>query len=103
MEALTESFVFYAAERFDMVGKLLKANRKLYMVVLSTRPSPFKNKSIAYSFIILLFLQINLHHRILLIRQGIAVRRIGIEEEKGILVIFLQVPVMGFLNLGIIG
>lgn len=38
METLTESFVFYAAERFDLVGKqLLKANRKLYMVDLGIR------------------------------------------------------------------
>lgn len=38
MEALTESFVFYAAERFDLVGKqLLKVNRKLYMVDLGIR------------------------------------------------------------------
>lgn len=38
MEALTESFVFYTAERFDLVGKqLLKANRKLYIVDLGIR------------------------------------------------------------------
>ena len=36
--ALTESFIFYAAERFDIVGKqLLKANRKLYIVDLGLR------------------------------------------------------------------
>lgn len=35
VEALTESFIFYPAERFDIVGKqLLKANRKLYIVDL---------------------------------------------------------------------
>lgn len=38
VEALTESFIFYAAERFDIVGKqLLKANRKLYIVDLGLR------------------------------------------------------------------
>ena len=32
VEALTESFIFYPAERFDIVGKqLLKANRKMYI------------------------------------------------------------------------
>ena len=35
VEALTESFIFYPAERFDIVGKqLLKANRKMYIVDL---------------------------------------------------------------------
>ncbi|MGN0251022.1 MAG: ATP-binding protein [Oliverpabstia sp.] len=38
VEALTESFIFYPAERFDIVGKqLLKTNRKLYMVDLGLR------------------------------------------------------------------
>lgn len=38
VDALTESFVFYPAERFDIVGKqLLKANKKLYMVDLGLR------------------------------------------------------------------
>ena len=38
VEALTESFIFYPAERFDIVGKqLLKANRKLYIVDLGLR------------------------------------------------------------------
>ena len=38
VEALTESFIFYPAERFDIVGKqLLKANKKLYMVDLGLR------------------------------------------------------------------
>lgn len=36
--ALTESFIFYPAERFDIVRKqLLKANRKLYIVDLGLR------------------------------------------------------------------
>lgn len=38
MDALTESFIFYPAERFDIVGKqLLKINRKFYMVDLGLR------------------------------------------------------------------
>lgn len=38
MEALTESFIFYPAERFDIVGKqLMKVNRKFYMVDLGLR------------------------------------------------------------------
>ncbi len=38
VEALTESFVFYPAERFDIVGKqLLATNRKYYMVDLGIR------------------------------------------------------------------
>ncbi len=38
VEALTESFIFYPAERFDIVGKqLLKANRKLYIADLGLR------------------------------------------------------------------
>lgn len=38
MEALAESFVFYPAERFDVVGKqILKANKKWYMVDLGIR------------------------------------------------------------------
>ena len=38
VEALTESFLFYPAKRFDIAGKqLLKANRKLYIVDLGLR------------------------------------------------------------------
>lgn len=38
VEALTESFIFYPAERFDIVGKqILKANKKYYMVDLGIR------------------------------------------------------------------
>lgn len=38
VEVLTESFIFYTAERFDIVGKqLLKTNRKLYIVDLGLR------------------------------------------------------------------
>jgi hypothetical protein len=38
VDALTESFIFYPVERFDIVGKqLLKANRKFYIVDLGIR------------------------------------------------------------------
>lgn len=38
MDALTEAFVFYEAERFDIAGKeLLKSNKKMYMVDLGLR------------------------------------------------------------------
>lgn len=38
VEALIESFIFYSAERFDIVGKqLLKVNRKMYIVDLGLR------------------------------------------------------------------
>ena len=38
MQALTEAFIFYPVERFDIVGKqLLKTNKKLYMVDLGLR------------------------------------------------------------------
>lgn len=38
VNALIESFIFYPAERFDIVGKqLLKANKKYYMVDLGIR------------------------------------------------------------------
>lgn len=38
MQTLTEAFVFYSADRFDIVGKqLLKTNKKMYMVDLGLR------------------------------------------------------------------
>src|SRR5699024_6029305 len=38
VEALTEAFIFYPAERFDIAGKqLLKSGRKMYMVYLGLR------------------------------------------------------------------
>ena len=38
VEALTESFIFYPVERFDIAGKqLLKSNKKYYMVDLGIR------------------------------------------------------------------
>ena len=52
VEALTESFIFYPAERFDIVGKqLLKASRKMYIVDLGLRNYilPRKNYDLGFS------------------------------------------------------
>ncbi|MCU6762075.1 ATP-binding protein [Brotonthovivens ammoniilytica] len=52
VEALTESFIFYPVERFDIVGKqLLKANKKLYIVDLGLRNHilPRKNYDLGFS------------------------------------------------------
>lgn len=52
VEALTESFIFYPAERFDIVGKqILKANRKMYIVDLGIRNYilPRKNYDLGFS------------------------------------------------------
>lgn len=52
MEALTESFVFYGVDRFDIVGKqLLKTNRKYYIVDLGIRNHilPRKNYDLGFS------------------------------------------------------
>lgn len=51
VEALTESFIFYPAERFDIVGKqLLKANRKMYIVDLGLRNHILPRKSYDLGF-----------------------------------------------------
>lgn len=52
VDALTESFIFYPAERFDIVGKqLLKINKKLYIVDLGLRNHilPRKNYDLGFS------------------------------------------------------
>ena len=52
VEALTESFIFYPAERFDVIGKqLLKSNKKLYMVDLGLRSHilPRRNYDLGFS------------------------------------------------------
>ena len=52
VEALTESFIFYPVERFDIVGKqLLKANKKLYIVDLGLRNHilPRRNYDLGFS------------------------------------------------------
>lgn len=52
VEALTESFIFYSVERFDIVGKqLLQANRKFYIVDLGLRNHilPRRNYDLGFS------------------------------------------------------
>jgi hypothetical protein len=52
VESLTESFIFYPVECFDIVGKkLLKANRKFYMVDLGIRSHilPRRNYDLGFS------------------------------------------------------
>lgn len=52
VEALTESFIFYSAERFDIVGKqLLKVNKKMYIVDLGLRNHilPRRNYDLGFS------------------------------------------------------
>lgn len=52
INALTESFVFYTADRFDLVGKqILKSNKKYYMVDLGIRNHilPRKNYDLGFS------------------------------------------------------
>ena len=53
VDALTESFIFYPAERFDIVGKqLLKVNKKFYIVDLGLRNHilPRRNYDLGFSF-----------------------------------------------------
>lgn len=51
VEALTESFIFYAAERFDIAGKqLLKINKKYYMADLGIRNHILPKKSYDLGF-----------------------------------------------------
>lgn len=52
MEALAESYIFYPAERFDIVGKeILKSNKKWYIVDLGLRNHilPRKNYDLGFS------------------------------------------------------
>jgi len=52
VEVLTESFIFYPAERFDIVGKqLLKVNKKMYIVDLGLRNHilPRRNYDLGFS------------------------------------------------------
>src|SRR5699024_6845135 len=52
VEVLTESFIFYPAERFDIVGKqLVKVNKKMYMVDLGLRNHilPRRNYDLGFS------------------------------------------------------
>lgn len=61
VEALTESFIFYPAERFDIVGKqLLKSNKKYYMVDLGIRNHilPRKNYDLGSSIENIVFFEL---------------------------------------------
>ena len=51
VDALTESFIFYPAERFDIVGKqLLKANKKFYIVDLGLRNHILPRRNYDFGF-----------------------------------------------------
>lgn len=51
VEALTESYIFYPADRFDIVGKqLLKTNQKFYIVDLGLRNHILPRKSYDLGF-----------------------------------------------------
>ena len=61
VEALTESFVFYPVERFDVVGKqLLKANKKYYIVDMGIRNHilPRRNYDIGFSLENIVYLEL---------------------------------------------
>lgn len=61
VEALTESFIFYPVERFDIVGKqLLKVNRKYYIVDLGLRNHilPRRNYDLGFSLENLVFFEL---------------------------------------------
>lgn len=77
IDALTESFVFYPAERFDVNGKqLLKQNGKYYIVDLGLRRYllPKRNYDLGFSLENLVFLE--------LVRRGFTVNigKIGVQE-----------------------
>lgn len=77
IEALTEAFVFYKAERYDVSGKqLLKTNHKLYIVDLGLRRYllPKSNYDLGYSLENIVYLE--------LLRRGyeVNVGRIGLNE-----------------------
>lgn len=61
MEALSESFIFYPVERFDIIGKqLLRSNRKWYMVDLGLRNHilPRKNYDLGFSIENIVFFEL---------------------------------------------
>lgn len=61
MEALAESYVFYPAERFDVVGKqMLKSNKKWYMVDLGLRNHilPRRNYDLGFSIENIVFFEL---------------------------------------------
>lgn len=93
IDALTESFVFYPAERFDVNGKqLLKQNGKYYIVDLGLRRYllPKRNYDLGFSLENLVFLE--------LVRRGFTVNigKIGVQEidfvaKKGDCTQYIQV------------
>ena len=93
IDALTESFVFYPAERFDVNGKqLLKQNGKYYIVDLGLRRYllPKRNYDLGFSLENLVFLE--------LVRRGFTVNigKIGAQEidfvaKKGDYTQYIQV------------
>ena len=69
LEALTESFIFYPADRFDIVGKqLLKTNKKYYIVDLGLRNHilPRQSYDVGFSFENIVYFE--------LLRRGYQVR-----------------------------
>lgn len=61
MEALSESYVFFPAERFDVIGKqLLKTNKKWYMVDLGLRNHilPRRNYDLGFSIENIVFFEL---------------------------------------------
>lgn len=61
IDSLTESFVFYPAERYDIYGKqLLKTNQKFYIVDLGIRRHilPRKNFDLGFSLENIIFLEL---------------------------------------------
>lgn len=61
LQALTDAFLFYPVERFDVVGKqLLKTNRKLYIVDLALRDHmlPRRNYDLGFSLENIVYLEL---------------------------------------------
>ena len=93
IEALTEAFIFYSAERYDVYGKqLLKQNAKYYIVDLGLRRYLLskRNYDLGYSLENIVYLE--------LLRRGFTVNvgKIGNQEvdfivKKGDLVEYIQV------------
>ncbi len=77
IEALTESFVFYPVERYDVLGKqLLKTNQKYYIVDMGIRRHllPRKNYDLGFSLENIVYLE--------LLRRGYKVNigKVGLTE-----------------------
>ena len=93
IEALTEAFIFYSAERYDVYGKqLLKQNAKYYIVDLGLRRYLLskRNYDLGYSLENIVYLE--------LLRRGFTVNvgKIGNQEvdfivKKGDLIEYIQV------------